>query len=98
MSAIPRDAETILRTFRRIAVVGISDRPERPSHYVSRYLIDVGYDVVPVNPVLARVHERPCYPDLGAIPAPVEVVDVFPPLGTGAAGRRRGDRDLREAV
>jgi uncharacterized protein len=77
MSAIPRDAETILRTFRRIAVVGVSDRPERPSHYVSRYLIDAGYDVVPVNPMLTRVHDRACYPDLGAIPAPVEVVDIF---------------------
>jgi len=77
MSAIPRDAESILRTFHRIAVVGISDRPERPSHYVSRYLIDVGYDVVPVNPLLARVLDRPCHPDLLAIPEPVEVVDVF---------------------
>jgi predicted CoA-binding protein len=77
MSAIPRDAESILRTFRRIAVVGISDRPERPSHYVSRYLVDVGYDVVPVNPLLARVLDRPCHPDLLAIPEPVEVVDIF---------------------
>ena len=77
MSVVPADAATILRAFHRVAVVGISDRPERPSHYVSRYLIDVGYDVVLVNPLLARVHERPCYPDLRTIPAPVEVVDVF---------------------
>ena len=77
MSVVPADAATILRTFHRVAVVGISDRPERPSHYVSRYLIDVGYDVVPVNPLLARVYERPCYPDLRTIPEPVEVVDIF---------------------
>jgi uncharacterized protein len=77
MSTIPRDAESVLRTFRHIAVVGISDRPERPSHYVSRYLIDAGYDVVLVNPLLARVHDRPCYPDLHAVPGPVDVVDIF---------------------
>ena len=77
MSVSPRDAETILRTFRRIAVVGVSGRPDGPSHYVSRYLIDAGYDVVPVNPMLTRVHERACYPDLRAIPAPIEVVDIF---------------------
>lgn len=77
MRAIPADAEHILRTYRRIAVVGVSDRPERPSHYVSRYLLDVGYDVVPVNPLLATVHERMCYPSLRAVPGPIEVVDVF---------------------
>jgi predicted CoA-binding protein len=77
MGRIPPDAEHILRSFHRIAVVGISDRPERASHYVSRYLLDQGYDVAPVNPLLVRVHDRPCYPDLRAVPGPVEVVDVF---------------------
>jgi predicted CoA-binding protein len=77
MSRIPPDAEYVLRAFRRIAVVGVSDRPERPSHYVSRYLIDVGYDVACVNPTLTRVHDRPCHPDLRAVPEPVEVVEVF---------------------
>lgn len=77
MSALPADAEAILRRFRRIAVVGVSDRPERPSYYVSRYLIDAGYEVACVNPRLARVHDRPCHPDLRAVPGPLEVVDVF---------------------
>jgi predicted CoA-binding protein len=44
---------------------------------VARYLIDAGYDVVPVNPALASVLGRPCHPDLRSIRAPVEVVDVF---------------------
>ena len=77
MRPIPPDAETILRRFTTIAVVGTSDRPERPSHYVSRYLLDAGYDVVPVNPQLERVHDRPCYPDLRAVPTTIEVVDIF---------------------
>jgi predicted CoA-binding protein len=77
MSRIPPDAEHILRTFHRIAVVGISDRPERASHYVSRYLLDQGYDVAPVNPLLDRVHDRQCHPNLRAVPGAVDVVDVF---------------------
>jgi predicted CoA-binding protein len=44
---------------------------------VSRYLIDAGYEIVPVNPGLASVLERPCYPDLRSIPAPVDVACVF---------------------
>jgi predicted CoA-binding protein len=77
MSRIPPDAEHILRSFRRIAVIGISDRPERASHYVSRYLLDQGYAVIPVNPSLRRVHDLACHPSLRAVPEPVEVVDVF---------------------
>jgi predicted CoA-binding protein len=77
MAAIPADAEGILRSVQRIAVVGVSDNPERPSHYVARYLIDAGYDVVPVNPTLTRVLDRVCHPDLRSVPGPVDVVDVF---------------------
>jgi predicted CoA-binding protein len=77
MLPVPTDAIAVLTHFRRVAVVGISERPERASHYVARYLVEAGYDVVPVNPQLTSVLERPCYPDLRAIPAPVEVVDVF---------------------
>jgi predicted CoA-binding protein len=77
MATIPPEAETVLRNARRIAVVGVSERPERPSHYVSRYLLDAGYDVVPVNPTLDRVFDLPCRPDLRSIGGPVDVVDVF---------------------
>jgi predicted CoA-binding protein len=77
MAAIPPDAEAILRNVRRIAVVGVSERPERASHYVAQYLIDMGYEIVPVNPGLTRVLERPCHPDLRSIPGPIDAVDVF---------------------
>jgi hypothetical protein len=77
MAGIPPDAEAILRRFRRIAVVGVSDRPDRASHYVSRYLIEAGYEVFPVNPGLTRVLDRDCHPDLRAVPGPIEVVDLF---------------------
>src|SRR5262249_34633618 len=70
-------AREILVRFRRVAVVGISDRPERPSHRVAAYLRRVGYTVLPVNPRLELVLDVPCFPHLVAVPPPVEVVDVF---------------------
>ena len=70
-------AAHILRTFRRIAVVGLSDDPARPSYDVARYLRGAGYDIVPVNPMISRWQDLPAYPDLRAAPAPIEVVDVF---------------------
>lgn len=67
----------ILRHFRRIAVVGISARPERDSHHVASYLREAGYDIIPINPGLERWEQLPCYPDLRAAPTPIEVVDIF---------------------
>lgn len=60
-----------------IAVVGCSPKPERPSHYVAAYLKEQGYRVIPVNPGHAEILGEKCYPDLAAIPEPVDVVDVF---------------------
>jgi len=58
-------------------VVGCSPDPGRDSHEVARFLLDRGYDVVPVNPAAREVLGRPCYPSVADIPGPVEVVDVF---------------------
>lgn len=68
----------LLLTTRRIAVVGASDRPGRPSHGVFRFLLDRGYDAVPVNPALAGrpVHGVPAVDSL-AEAAPLDLVDVF---------------------
>jgi predicted CoA-binding protein len=60
-----------------IAVVGLSPRPERPSHYVALYLQEQGYRIIPVNPLLDNVLGEKCYPDLKSIPEPVDMVDVF---------------------
>ena len=60
-----------------IAVVGISPKPERPSHYVAKYLQEVGYRIIPVNPILDEVLGETSYPDLAAIPLQVDMVDVF---------------------
>lgn len=67
----------ILKKYRRVAVVGASANPERPSHRVASYLIKHGYDVIPVNPGVREILGRVVYPDLSAIPGGVEVVDIF---------------------
>ena len=63
--------------YRNIAVVGISDNPERPSNFVARFLIEHGYNVIPVNPKLEEWDGIKCYPDLLSIQEPVDVVDIF---------------------
>jgi predicted CoA-binding protein len=68
----------LLLTTRRIAVVGASDRPDRPSHGVFAFLLARGYDAAPVNPVLAgrAIHGRPVLASLDEA-APLDMVDVF---------------------
>jgi predicted CoA-binding protein len=67
----------ILRESRTIAVVGLSDKTDRPSYRVAKYLQANGYRIVPVNPGLTEVLGEPSYPDLASIPIPVDVVDIF---------------------
>jgi predicted CoA-binding protein len=67
---------TILE-YRNIAVVGISDDPERPSHSVASFMKAHGYNIIPVNPKLTEWEGIKCYPDLLSVPEKVEVVDIF---------------------
>jgi predicted CoA-binding protein len=67
----------VLTDCRRVAVVGLSADPMRPSHFAAKYLQDHGFQVVPVNPKYDTVLGEPCWPDLRAIPHPVDVVDLF---------------------
>ena len=64
---------------RRIAVVGVSPNPARPSHYVAEYLQQKGYDVVPVNPMHAgkEVFGKTIVATLAEIDPPVQMVDIF---------------------
>ena len=61
----------------RVALVGASIRPERPSYQVMAGLLDQGYDVVPVHPTYPDVLGRAAFKDLGAIDGRIDVVDVF---------------------
>src|SRR5216684_814914 len=71
------DRLRILERYRRIAMVGLSSNPFRPSHFAAIYLMSEGYDVIPVNPRESEVLGRKSYPSIAAIPEAVEVVDIF---------------------
>ena len=75
----PSDARValLLRTAHRIAMVGLSSKPERPSYNVARYLLDRGYEVIPVNPNEREVLGRQAYARLADVPGTIDVVDVF---------------------
>ena len=67
----------ILKGSKTIAVAGLSPKPHRPSHQVAQYLINAGYTIIPVNPGQDTILGLPCYPNLRAIPTPVDMVDIF---------------------
>jgi predicted CoA-binding protein len=72
----------ILQSTRRIAAVGVSTNPVRPSSYVARYLVAKGYEVIPINPVYAgeAVFGETVLPSLADIPVerdPIDMVDIF---------------------
>lgn len=76
MSDIPT-LRRILADYRRVAMVGISAKWHRPSYFAAKYLIEHGFEVTPVNPNYDEVLGRRCYPDLAAVPGPLEIVDLF---------------------
>ncbi len=69
--------EKVLTQYRTIAIVGASDKPQRPSHRVAEFLKGEGYRIIPVTPKAERILGETAYPDLASIPEQVEVVDVF---------------------
>jgi predicted CoA-binding protein len=69
----------ILRAVKTIAVVGASANDVRPSYFVMKYMLDKGYQVIPVNPGQAgkQILGRTVYASLHDIPDPVDMVDIF---------------------
>lgn len=82
------DIRRLLGETRTIALVGASDRPDRPSWGVMRVLLEHGYRVIPVNPQLAgqRVHGQTVVAALSDIDEPIDMVDIFRrPIAAGEA-------------
>lgn len=81
----PAVIEEMLHNAHTIAVMGMSDKPQRASYNIGKYLASSGYHVLPVNPVLQQIDGMACYPDLDAAQAAaqsetgkgIDLVDVF---------------------
>jgi len=71
------DIPELLQKTKTIAVVGLSDKTDRPSYDVARYMQAVGYDIIPVNPNCQSILGMTCYPDLKSIPQKIDMVNVF---------------------
>ncbi len=76
-NASPNEIQQLLRTARTIAVVGLSDKPDRDSHRVAAYLQQHGYRIIPVNPAVAEVLGEKSYARLEDVPEPIDIVDIF---------------------
>jgi predicted CoA-binding protein len=76
----------LLTSTKRIALVGASDKPERASNEIFKFLLEQGYDVIPVNPVLAGqdLHGVPVVGSLADIDGTIDMVDIF--RNSAAAG------------
>lgn len=75
----PSEIKKILEEYKTVAVVGMSPNAERDSNKVGKYLIDKGYDVIPVNPQVTEIYGRKSYPSISDIPKEkkIDIVDVF---------------------
>ena len=73
------DVAELLANVRTIAMVGASDRPNRPSYGVMKFLQDWGYRVFPVNPQITgeHVHGEYVWRELAQIGVPIDIVDIF---------------------
>lgn len=83
MSSVPE----ILASSKTIAVVGLSEKPDRPAYQVAAYMQKAGYTIIPVHPNATTVLGEPVYRSLQEIPVPIDIVDVF-----------RASKDVPEVV
>jgi predicted CoA-binding protein len=95
-----------LESAKTIAVVGCSPNPDRPSNTIARYLMEHGYQVIPVNPGHSRILGETCYRSLAEVPTdvPLDIVDVFrrsdqvAPIARQALARRVGFFFMQQGV
>ena len=76
---IPLKLNSLLKTFKTIAIVGASSNEERDSYKVMKFLIDYGYEIFPVNPNESnkKILNQKCYSNLNDIKQKIDMVDVF---------------------
>jgi len=74
------EARKLINQYQTVAVVGLSTNPEKPGHYVPKYLKEHGYTIIPVNPTAkGEILGQKVYASLKEIPQRVEIVEIFRP-------------------
>jgi len=68
-----------LTQVKTIAIIGLSDKPDRPSYQVAQYLINQGYQIIPVNPNIQEVFGQKSYPNISSVPSEInlDIIDIF---------------------
>ena len=68
-----------LNQIKTIAIIGLSDKPDRPSFQVGQYLLTQGYKIIPINPNITQVFGQKSYPNITSIPAEIyiDIFDIF---------------------
>ncbi len=72
-----KDLRRILTDYKRVAIVGLSADWSRPSNFAAKYLLDHGFEVIPVNPRYDEILGQKCYAALRDIPGSLDIVDLF---------------------
>jgi predicted CoA-binding protein len=75
----PDDEIRKIYALKNIAVVGMSKTEGKAANYVPKYLIDQGYNVIPVNPTSTEILGRKSYPVVSSVPEQIDIVDIFRP-------------------
>lgn len=71
--------EDVLQKSKTIVIIGLSEKPDRPSYQVAKYLISQGFTIIPVNPTIDSVFNIKSYPSFSFIPSKIkiDIVDIF---------------------
>lgn len=77
--SVEETIERMMRESKRIATVGFSTTPTKPSHYVPRYMLEAGYEVIPVHPKADEILGQKAYRNLLDVPGKVDMVQLFRP-------------------
>jgi predicted CoA-binding protein len=77
LNMINQNIPSILKSAKNIAIIGISDKPNRASHSIGLYLVRAGYNIFPVNPNLKQVLGLKCFNNLSEIKESIDIVDIF---------------------
>lgn len=66
-------------SLRNVAVIGMSKNEQKAAHYVPKYLLQQGYNIIPVNPSADEILDRKCCPNISGVDQSIDIVDVFRP-------------------